>query len=191
MLADIRAIIAGLPADAGGQIIGVNAPPFPFIPEEYHFQPGCMLAIVGWGSPEEHAAMVAPAREGVPPLFEFITPLPCTMLQQMIDESAPWGILAYEKACYLDDLTDDAIAVIAEQLPRKASPMSIMPVFPMGGAITSPPTTTPRSAAAATRVARQHLCRRRPIPQLLVADRGGAHLLGRVRSRTRADRAAT
>ena len=52
----------------------------------------------------------------------------------MLDESAPWGIHAYEKALYLDDLTDDAIAVIAEQLPRKASPMSIMPMFPLGGA---------------------------------------------------------
>ena len=81
-----HATIAGLPPDAGAQIIGVNAPPLPFIPEEYHFQPGCMLAIVGWGSPEEHTAMVAPAHEGVPPLFEFITPLPYTMLQQMIDD---------------------------------------------------------------------------------------------------------
>ena len=82
--------------------------------------------------------MIEPARADVPPLFEFVTPLPYTMLQQMIDASAPWGILAYEKACYLDDLTDDAIAVIADQLPRKASPMSIMPIFPMGGAYHEP-----------------------------------------------------
>jgi FAD/FMN-containing dehydrogenase len=78
--------------------------------------------------------MVAPVREGLAPLFELVTPIPYAMLQQMLDDSAPWGILAYEKACYLDELTDDAIAVIAEFLPRKASPMSIMPVFPMGGA---------------------------------------------------------
>ena len=78
--------------------------------------------------------MVEPIRENLPPLFELVTPMPYARLQQMIDDSAPWGILAYEKACYLDELTDDAIAVIADYLPRKASPMSIMPVFPMGGA---------------------------------------------------------
>jgi FAD/FMN-containing dehydrogenase len=134
----MREVIAGLPADAGAQIIGVNAPPLPFIAEEHHGKPGYMLAIVGWGSPEEHAAMIAPAREGLAPRFEFVTPIPYTMLQQMIDDSAPWGILAYEKACYLDELTDDAAAVIADQLPRKASPMSIMPIFPMGGAYHDP-----------------------------------------------------
>ena len=137
-IAHMREIIAGLPAGAGAQVIGLNAPPLPFIPEEHHFKPGYMLAIVGWDSPEEHAAMIAPARENLAPLFEFITPIPYTMLQQMIDDSAPWGILGYEKACYLDELTDGAIAVIAEQLPKKSSPMSILPIFPMGGAYHDP-----------------------------------------------------
>ena len=80
-----------------------------------------------------------------------MTPIPYAMLQQMLDDERPWGILAYEKACYLDELTDDAIAVIADHLPRKASPMSIMPVFPMGGAYHDVATTRPRSAAAAPR----------------------------------------
>lgn len=126
--------VAALPAAAGAQVIGLNAPPAPFVPEQFHFAPGYVLAVVGWDSPEEHAAMVEPIRNGLTPLFELVAPIPYTFLQQMIDDSAPWGILGYEKACYLDELTDDAIAVIADQLPRKASPMSIMPVFPMGGA---------------------------------------------------------
>ena len=148
---DIRAAIAGLPADVGAQIIGVNAPPLPFIAEEHHFKPGyCWPSSVG-AHPRSTRRWSCPLREKLTPLFEFITPLPYTMLQQMIDASAPWGILAYEKACYLDELTDDAIAVIADQLPRKSSPMSIMPIFPIGGAYTTRPTTTPRSAAAARR----------------------------------------
>jgi FAD/FMN-containing dehydrogenase len=52
----------------------------------------------------------------------------------MIDDSAPWGALAYEKAHYLDDLSDDVIRITAELLPKKASPLSFMPVFPLGGA---------------------------------------------------------
>jgi hypothetical protein len=133
-LRHIRACVAALPADTGVQLIGLNAPPAPFVPDQFHFAPGYGLAVVGWDSAEAHAALVDPIRQGLAPLFELVTPIPYTALQQMLDDSAPWGILAYEKACYLDELTDGAIDVIAEYLPRKASPMSILPVFPLGGA---------------------------------------------------------
>ena len=95
---------------------------------------GFMLGVVGWGTPEEHAAAVQPIREQYPPLFDFVTPIPYAGLQQMLDESAPWGIFAYEKAIYLDELSDDAVTTIAHHFPNKASPMSIMPIFPLGGA---------------------------------------------------------
>jgi FAD/FMN-containing dehydrogenase len=134
MLTFARDFIETTPLDTGLSIVGLNAPPAPFVPEEHHFTPGYLLAVVGWGSPEEHAALVQPIRDALPPLFEFVTPIPYTELQKMLDESAPWGILAYEKAIYLDEMTDGAIAVIAEQLPRKVSPMSLMPIFTMRGA---------------------------------------------------------
>jgi FAD/FMN-containing dehydrogenase len=138
-LAAIRDSLASIPDDFGRQIVGLNAPPAPFVPEELHFAPGMMLAIVGWGTPEEHAAAVAPVRDMVKPTFEFVTPIPYVELQKMLDESAPWGILGYEKAIYLDELTDGAIAVVADQLTRKSSPMSIVPVFVLGGAYAEVP----------------------------------------------------
>jgi len=130
----VRDYTASVPPGTGVQLIGLNAPPAPFVPEEFHLAPGYAVAVVGWGSAEEHAALVQPIRDTLPPLFEFITPLPYTFLQQMLDDSAPWGILGYEKALYLDDLGDGAIDVVAERFPAKSSPMSIMPVFPLGGA---------------------------------------------------------
>lgn len=133
-LTAIRDSLAFLPDEFGRQIVGLNAPPAPFVPEELHFAPGMMLAIVGWGTPEEHAAAVAPVRDMVKPTFEMVTPIPYAELQKMLDASAPWGILGYEKAIYVDELTDDVVAIVAEQLTRKSSPMSIMPVFALGGA---------------------------------------------------------
>ena len=44
------------------------------------------------------------------------------------------GLHGYEKALYLDDLTDEVIDVVAEQLPAKTSPLSFVPIFPLGGA---------------------------------------------------------
>src|SRR6202011_3387422 len=96
--------------------------------------PGYALVVVGFGSQEDHAKTVKPIRETMNPLFELVTPLPYTNLQRMLDESAPWGIPAYEKALYLDELSDDVIAVFTEYLPQKKSPLSIVPVFVLGGA---------------------------------------------------------
>jgi FAD/FMN-containing dehydrogenase len=118
-------------------LAGLNAPPAPFVPEQFQFAPCYGLAVVSFGSPEAHAALVQPISDNYPPLFDFVTPIPFTDLQKMLDESAPWGILAYEKALYIEEpVSDDALAVVADFLPRKASPMSIMPVFPLGGAYT-------------------------------------------------------
>jgi FAD/FMN-containing dehydrogenase len=60
--------------------------------------------------------------------------MPYAALQQMFDESAPWGMYSYEKAVYLDELTDAAIDVILEHQPKKLSPLSFLPIFVMGGA---------------------------------------------------------
>jgi len=115
-------------------IISVNAPPAPFVPEQFHFMPGYIVVVVGFGSAQDHAGVLAPIRAALPPLFEFVTSLPYTQLQQMFDEGAQWGVNCYEKALYLDELTDEAIAVITEQQARKTSPMSLLEFYRLGGA---------------------------------------------------------
>ena len=141
------------------------------MPESFHFAPGYGLAVVGWGSPEEHAELIQPIRDTLPPLFEFVTPVPYAALQQMLDESAPWGIFGYEKALYLGELADGAIDVVAEQFPAKSSPMSIMPVFPLGGAyheVDDDATAFGGSRAVKWVV---NIAATAPTPDLLAADR--------------------
>ena len=59
-----------LPPDGFTFIVGgLNAPPAPFVPEEHRFRPGAALLIAGFGSQEEHAAVVTRVREQLPPLF--------------------------------------------------------------------------------------------------------------------------
>ena len=129
-----RDYVRGLPDECGVFLAGLSAPPAPFVPEAQHFAPVYALAVVGFGSDAAHAALIAPIREAIRPLFELVTPMPYVALQQMFDESAPWGALAYEKAVYLDELTDGAIDVITRHQPRKASPLSFLPIFALGGA---------------------------------------------------------
>ncbi|WP_427005785.1 BBE domain-containing protein [Pseudarthrobacter sp. H2] len=60
-------------------------------------------------------------------------------LQRLFDEDSPPGVLAYEKSLYLDELTDEAIEVLAAHLPLMSSPMSDTPIFPLTGAYRSVP----------------------------------------------------
>ena len=132
-----REIIDALPPRMGALIAGMNAPPAPSVPPEHHFAPGFALVVVGFGADSEHARLVDSVRAGLPPLFDMVAPMPYAAVQQMLDESAPWGVLGYEKAIYLSGLSDTAISVTLDQLPRRQSPMSFMPIFPIGGAFTA------------------------------------------------------
>jgi FAD/FMN-containing dehydrogenase len=129
-----REFVTTVPADMGLLLAGLSAPPAPFVPEQYHHAPGFGLLVVGFGSAEEHGAVAERLRAALPPLFELVTPIPYTGLQQMFDEGLAWGQHAYEKALYLDDLTDSAIDVMVEQFPRRGSPLSLAAVFVMDGA---------------------------------------------------------
>ena len=130
-----RDFVETLPTEATAFLaIGLSAPPEPFVPEQYRFLPGHALLVVGFGSAAAHAAIVAPISKAVTPLFELVTPIPYVALQQMFNPSAVWGTLGYEKALYLDELSDAAIAVIGEHVPKKSSPISFCPTFTMTGA---------------------------------------------------------
>ena len=108
------------------------------MPEQYRGRIGHALLVVGFGSPEEHAAIVAPIHKALTPLFELVTPIPFVALQQMFNESATWGSHGYEKALTLDELSDAAIAVISEHAPKKISPLSFAPTFVLNGAYCKP-----------------------------------------------------
>jgi len=115
-------------------IAGMTAPPAPFVPEQHHFAPGFALLLAGFGSAEQHSEVVARVRAAMPPLFELVTPIPYTGLQRVFDDALSWGQHAYEKALYLDDLTDPAIDVFVAQYPRRHSPLSLAAVFVLDGA---------------------------------------------------------
>jgi hypothetical protein len=129
-----RDLIATLPRDLNAMVIGMNAPPEPFVPEPFRLQPGYALLVVGFGSHEEHQTVVAHVRHTLPPLFDVVTPMPFVQLLQMFDEANTWGIRCYEKSLYVEDLSDDVIAVVIEHEPRKASALSTLFFYRLDGA---------------------------------------------------------
>jgi FAD/FMN-containing dehydrogenase len=132
-------VTSKLPARTGALIAATNAPPAPFVPERHHFAPGYALMLAGFGTDTEHTKLVDEVRAALPPLFEAVLPMPYPELQRMLDDTAPWGIQGYEKGLYLPQLSAEVVSVLCEHVPRKSSPMSIVPIFPMTGAYTTTP----------------------------------------------------
>ncbi|MET0387007.1 MAG: FAD-binding oxidoreductase [Polyangiales bacterium] len=120
--------------DFGVFIAALNAPAAPFVPPEWQQQLCYVLAVVGFGEPELHAHAVQAIRKAVPPTFELVTPIPYVELQRMFDASAPWGIHAYEKGLYLEELTDEVIEVITRNVLQKPTAQSFVPILALRGA---------------------------------------------------------
>ena len=169
-----REITASLPEKMGALIAASNAPPAPFVPPQHHFAPGYSLVVVGFGAETDHARLVDSVRSALPPLFDLVTPMPYVAVQQMLDDAAPWGILGYEKAVYLDTLSDAAIEITLDQLPRKQSPMSFCPIFPVGGAFTAVAEEATAFGGPRQPVTAFNIAAIAPTVELLDADRSWA-----------------
>ena len=128
VLADLPRSMNAMPAAA------FNAPPAPFVPVEHQGKPGYALLLVGLGDEEEHRQLTERIRTALPPLFDVVTPMPYTALQQLIDEANGWGLHSYDKSGYFADLTDEVIDVLCDQAPRKTSPMSLLLFYRLDGA---------------------------------------------------------
>ncbi|MBB5894297.1 FAD-binding oxidoreductase [Kutzneria kofuensis] len=157
--------------NTGLMIVGMTAPPAPFVPEEHHGKLGYSLILAGFDGTEAHAALARRVRDTLPPLFELVTPLPYTELQKMLDGIGFRGNYAYEKSVYVEDFSDGLIDVLVANLPAKASPMSATPIALLGGAYTD----TPDHSTAFGGIRRTGfvvgltaIC---PVPELLPADR--------------------
>jgi FAD/FMN-containing dehydrogenase len=82
--------------------------------------------IAGFGKPEEHAEAVERARAALPPLFDTVTPMPYTALNEMFDQANCWGQYYYDTSVRHAELTDDVIDVLVERVPRRTSPMTVV-----------------------------------------------------------------
>jgi FAD/FMN-containing dehydrogenase len=169
-----REIIAALPRELNIIIAGLNAPPAPFVPEQHHHQPGYALVVAGFGSAEQHHQVMTRIRRALPPLWEFTTPMPYVALQQILDEANGWGFHAYDKGTYLEDLSDEAIKVVVDHLPRKNSPLSGVFFYRLDQAYSQAgDDDTAFSGGRSPRYA-VFIIAVCPTPQLLAADRAWA-----------------
>jgi FAD/FMN-containing dehydrogenase len=82
----------------------------------------CALAAFWSGDLAEGERHLAPLRAFGTPLVDYVSVMPYTVAQSLLDSAAPYGRHNYWKSSFLRTLPDEAAAVIVEHFRRAASP---------------------------------------------------------------------
>ncbi|GAA3867613.1 FAD-binding oxidoreductase [Leifsonia kafniensis] len=130
-----RDLIASAPEELGVFLGFHQGPPVPFLPEEWHGKPVCVIVGAWTGDPAEGPARWQPILDAAPVLGSFVGTLPYPALNTLFDPMLPKGLQAYWKADFLAELSDDALNVAADFGSRVPSLESANHYYPINGAV--------------------------------------------------------
>ena len=124
------------PDEVTSVAVAITMPAAPTLPPPVHNQACLVIGGVYAGSPEEGMRVMQPLRELGTPLADISQPMPFHHVQTAFDPLFPMGKLqSYWKAQNLASLPDAAIEVIAARANQRPSPLTLVVIFQMGGAI--------------------------------------------------------
>ena len=130
-----RDLIASAPEELGVFLGFHQGPPVPFLPEEWHGKPVCVIVGAWTGDNAEGPARWQPILDAAPVLGSFVGTIPYPVLNTLFDPLLPKGLQAYWKADFLTELSDDALRVAADFGSRVPSVESANHFYPIDGAV--------------------------------------------------------
>lgn len=110
-----------------------QAPPLPFLPEDWHGKPVLIFAACYCGEPAEGEAALAELRAVGQPIAEVIGPTPFTGWQAAFDPLLTPGMRNYWKSHDFDSLPAEAIAVLIDAVGNLPDPASEIFIAHVGG----------------------------------------------------------
>jgi FAD/FMN-containing dehydrogenase len=141
--------VEGAPDEVTSSCVSITFPANPELPEAIHDRPVLIVGGVYAGDVAEGMEAMKPLRELGTPLFDMSGPTPFVGVQTGFDPLFPRNVLhAYWKSQYLERLSDEAIDVVAAKALDRPSPLTLVNIFHMGGAIAD---VDPEATAFATR----------------------------------------
>ena len=131
-----RDCVTEMPDEVTSQVIAITLPPNPDMREAAHDRAVIIVGGVYVGDAGEGLRVMAPLRDLGNPLLDMSGPAPFTAVQSNFDLLFPRNRLrAYWKSTYLNDLSDAAIDAIADRAPERPTPLTLVNVVHLGGAI--------------------------------------------------------
>ena len=110
-------------------------PAVPAFPEQLHGRSVVILGAAYIGEPDKGEQILQPLRNIEEPLLDLSGVLTYTALQQLFDPFFPAGEAHYWKSTYLASLDDDALSTIVAYVQSRPSPMSMVGLWALGGAL--------------------------------------------------------
>jgi hypothetical protein len=133
-----REFIVQAPEEINGFFAFLTVPPAPPFPEALHFKKMCGLIWCYNGDLDNANEILKPLRNFRPPTFEFFAPMPFPVLQSMFDGLYPPGYQWYWKADFVNELSDEAIALHIQHGSQLPTLHSTMHLYPINGAAHKP-----------------------------------------------------
>jgi FAD/FMN-containing dehydrogenase len=115
------------------------APPAPFIPPEKQGTAVVALLVCYTGDLAEGARVVAPLRTLGTPIADVISPMPYPAMFALNEEGTIRGLQHSVRSLFLRALSDDVIHTIVEEAAAIMSPMTVVQVRVLGGAMSRVP----------------------------------------------------
>jgi FAD/FMN-containing dehydrogenase len=126
-------LAASAPADLGMIAAIMAAPPLPFVPAEHHGSLALLAMVAHDGEPAEGRAALEPYRAVATPIAEALAEIPYPAIFEMGGPEGPMGFVA--RSFYLPALDDAAIDTILDFMERRTSPMAMVQLRVLGGAV--------------------------------------------------------
>ncbi|MGA2264211.1 MAG: FAD-binding oxidoreductase [Acidobacteriota bacterium] len=129
-----RSFIVSAPESVNGFFAFLTVPPGPPFPENLHNRKMCGIVWCYSGLLDEAEKIFQPVRIQFPPALDFVGPLPHPAPQSMFDPIYPPGLQWYWKADFVNELSDEAIALHVKHGSDLPTMHSTMHLYPINGA---------------------------------------------------------
>jgi len=133
-----RKFIVNAPEDLNGFFAFLVVPPGPPFPEALHNKKMCGIIWCYTGPLDKAEETFKPVRAVAKPALDFVGPIPHPALQSMFDPIYPPGLQWYWRADFVNELTDEAIALHLKYGAALPSMHSTMHLYPIDGAAHRP-----------------------------------------------------
>ena len=129
-----REYITTAPEEINGFLAFLNVPPAPIFPENLHGKTMCGVIWCYVGDLDKAEEIFAPIRNFKKPALDLVGPMPHIALQTAFDALYPPGHQWYWKADFINELSDEAIALHVKYGSLLPSPQSTTHFYPINGA---------------------------------------------------------
>jgi FAD/FMN-containing dehydrogenase len=129
-----REFITEAPEEINGFLAFLAVPPAPHFPEHLHGKTMCGIVWCYSGPPEKAEEAFKPIRSFKPAAVDLVGPMPHPVVQGMFDPIYPPGLQWYWKADFVNELSDEAIAVHMKYGPALPTAHSTVHLYPINGA---------------------------------------------------------